>query len=87
VPWFLLIEQNLLWVLLTGMAAGWLAGQIMKGSGFGRLGSVLVGIIGSVLGNFVVSLTALAAFGFWARIIMAAFSAVLLLTLLSFVRK
>ena len=36
-----------IWFLLIGLVAGWLAGQIMKGSGFGWLGDMVVGVIGA----------------------------------------
>ena len=38
--------------LVIGTAAGWLAGQIMKGGGFGLVGDIAVGIIGSVIAGF-----------------------------------
>lgn len=38
--------------ILVGAAAGWLAGQIMKGSGFGLLWNILIGIIGGVVGGW-----------------------------------
>lgn len=44
-------ENFLVWLLL-GVVAGWLAGQIMKGSGFGIIGNIVVGIIGSFLGGW-----------------------------------
>lgn len=44
-------ENFLVWLLL-GVVAGWLAGQIMKGSGFGIIGNIIVGILGSFLGGW-----------------------------------
>lgn len=44
--------EGLLWFLLIGAAAGWLAGLLMKGRGFGVLGNILVGVVGSVLGGW-----------------------------------
>ena len=38
--------------LIVGAIAGWLAGKIMKGSGFGLIGDIVVGIIGAVIGGF-----------------------------------
>ena len=38
--------------LLVGLIAGWLAGKVIGGSGFGLLGNIVVGIIGSLLGGF-----------------------------------
>lgn len=44
--------MNFIWFLLIGAAAGWLAGQIMKGSGFGVLGNIIVGVLGAMLGGW-----------------------------------
>ena len=38
--------------LLIGAAAGWLAGMLMRGGGFGALGNIVVGILGAVVGGF-----------------------------------
>jgi len=43
---------DLLYFLLIGAVAGWLAGQLLKGRGFGLLGNVVVGILGAVIGGF-----------------------------------
>jgi uncharacterized membrane protein YeaQ/YmgE (transglycosylase-associated protein family) len=37
--------------LLVGLIAGWLAGQFMKGSGFGLIGDIVMGIIGAFIGG------------------------------------
>jgi uncharacterized membrane protein YeaQ/YmgE (transglycosylase-associated protein family) len=44
--------MDLLWFLIVGAIAGWLAGQFMKGSGFGLVGDIIVGIIGAFLGGW-----------------------------------
>jgi uncharacterized membrane protein YeaQ/YmgE (transglycosylase-associated protein family) len=44
--------SGLIWFLIIGAIAGWLAGLAMKGSGFGLLGDIIVGIIGAVLGGW-----------------------------------
>ena len=44
--------MDFIWFLLIGAAAGWLAGQIMKGSGFGMLGNIIVGVLGAILGGW-----------------------------------
>ena len=38
--------------ILVGLVAGWLAGQVMKGGGYGVIGDIIVGIIGAVVGGF-----------------------------------
>jgi uncharacterized membrane protein YeaQ/YmgE (transglycosylase-associated protein family) len=45
--------ESLLIILLIGAIAGWLAGLIMKGGGFGLLGDIVVGIIGAFVGSYV----------------------------------
>ena len=45
------IESLLIWLVL-GAVAGWLAGQIVKGYGFGLIGNIIVGIVGSFLGGW-----------------------------------
>lgn len=53
--------MDLIWNLLIGVAAGWIAGQIMKGSSYGLVGDLILGLIGSVLGRFLLGLL-----GIWA---------------------
>src|SRR5947209_20443351 len=47
-----LSNQSLLVILLVGVVAGWLAGKIVRGTGFGILGDLLVGIIGALIGDW-----------------------------------
>ena len=44
--------ESLLVFLLVGAAAGWLAGQIVKGYGFGLIGNIVIGIVGAFLAGF-----------------------------------
>jgi uncharacterized membrane protein YeaQ/YmgE (transglycosylase-associated protein family) len=44
--------MGLLWFVIVGAIAGWLAGQFMKGNGFGLLGDIVVGIIGAFIGGY-----------------------------------
>ena len=44
--------MNFIWFLLIGAFAGFLAGVIMKGGGFGLLGDLVLGILGAVLGGW-----------------------------------
>ena len=45
--------MNILWFILIGLAAGFLAGTVVKGGGFGILGDIIVGIIGAILGGWI----------------------------------
>jgi uncharacterized membrane protein YeaQ/YmgE (transglycosylase-associated protein family) len=42
--------------LVVGLVAGWLAGQFMKGGGYGLIGDIIVGVLGAFIGGFVFSL-------------------------------
>src|SRR5271169_7019604 len=46
--------ESLLIILLVGLIAGWLAGQIVQGTGFGILGDLLMGIAGAFIGSWLV---------------------------------
>lgn len=78
---------ELLWFIVIGIVAGWLAGQITKGSGFGLLGDLIVGVLGSLLGGFLFGLLGFGAYGLIARLLMAVVGAVVLLFLIRLVRR
>jgi uncharacterized membrane protein YeaQ/YmgE (transglycosylase-associated protein family) len=48
--------MNFIWYILIGLCAGWLAGQLVKGGGFGVVGDIIVGVIGALLGGYLFSL-------------------------------
>lgn len=75
----------MLWFLFVGLIAGWLAGQIMSGSGFGILGDIVIGVVGAFLGGFVFNLLGLNAHGTIGSIVMATVGAIVLLWLLRLV--
>ena len=79
--------MEFVWFALIGICAGWLAGQITKGSGFGIIGDLIVGVIGAILGGFAFRLVGLEAFGLLGQLIVATVGAVLLLALLRIVRR
>jgi uncharacterized membrane protein YeaQ/YmgE (transglycosylase-associated protein family) len=79
--------MELVWFILIGLCAGWLAGQLTKGSGFGLVGNAVVGVIGALLGGFAFRLVGLAAYGLLGQLIVSTVGAILLLALLRFVRR
>lgn len=76
-----------LWFILIGIVAGWLAGLIMKGGGFGVIGNLIVGILGAILGGFLFRALNIPAYGTLGAIGMATIGAVLLLFLIQFINK
>jgi uncharacterized membrane protein YeaQ/YmgE (transglycosylase-associated protein family) len=83
------MELNALIILLiVGAIAGWLAGQIIRGFGFGLIGNIIVGIVGAVIAGWLfpylgVSLGG----GIIGQIIAAAIGAVILLFIIGLVRR
>lgn len=74
--------------LLIGIIAGFLAGKILKGGGFGLIGNLVVGILGAVLGGFLFGLLGVTTGdGFWGSLVTATIGAIVLLWLISFVKK
>ena len=73
--------------LAIGALAGWLAGNIMKGGGFGLLGNIVVGIVGSMVGGFAFGLLGLSAGGMIGSIVTATVGAVLLLWIVGLFKK
>ena len=47
-----LSNESLLVILIVGLVAGWLAGKIVRGAGFGLIGDLIVGIIGAFIGDW-----------------------------------
>ena len=73
--------------LAIGALAGWLAGQIIKGSGFGVVGNIIVGVIGSLIGGFLFRVLGFASFGLIGSIVTATVGAVVLLFLIGLIKK
>ncbi|MBC8016621.1 MAG: GlsB/YeaQ/YmgE family stress response membrane protein [Sporomusaceae bacterium] len=69
----------MLWFLVIGIIAGWLAGNIVKGRGFGLIGDLVVGVVGSFIGGYLFSALGFSAYGTMGEIIMATIGAVVLL--------
>jgi uncharacterized membrane protein YeaQ/YmgE (transglycosylase-associated protein family) len=80
--------MELVWFILIGLAAGWLAGQLMKGGGFGVVGDIIVGVIGALLGGFLFhTLGVSAGGGLFGSLVVATIGAVVLLFLLRLIKK
>jgi uncharacterized membrane protein YeaQ/YmgE (transglycosylase-associated protein family) len=79
--------ESLLIILLVGVIAGWLAGQIMQGTGFGVIGDLIIGIIGAFIGGWLLPQLGIhLAAGIIGAIINATIGAMLLLFVLGLLR-
>jgi uncharacterized membrane protein YeaQ/YmgE (transglycosylase-associated protein family) len=80
--------MNFVWFLLVGLVAGWLAGVLVKGGGFGVVGDIVVGIIGALIGGWIFSaLGATGGGGLLGSIIVATVGAVVLLVVVRFIKR
>jgi uncharacterized membrane protein YeaQ/YmgE (transglycosylase-associated protein family) len=70
---------DFLWFILIGACAGWLAGQILKGGGFGVVGNIIIGVIGAVIGGLIVRLAGFAPTYFVGQIFSATIGAIVLI--------
>ena len=78
--------DQLIWFLLVGLIAGWLAGTIMKGSGFGLIGDLVVGVLGALLGAWLFSLLGITTWGLLGSILVALCGALVLLFVIRLLR-
>jgi len=79
--------QALLIFLAIGAVAGWLAGALMRGGGFGLLGNIVVGIVGAVVGGSVAGFLGISAGGLLGSIATATAGAALLLFIVGLFKK
>jgi uncharacterized membrane protein YeaQ/YmgE (transglycosylase-associated protein family) len=80
-------ESILVW-LVVGAIAGWLAGMVVKGGGFGLIGDIIVGIIGGILAGWLLpQLGIVIGGGIVAAIINAFIGAVVLLIILRLIKR
>lgn len=80
--------MHFLWFILIGAIAGWLAGLITKGGGFGILGNIVIGILGAVIGGWIArELQISVGSGMLGSLLVATGGAVVLLFLISLFKR
>ena len=79
--------MEFLWFILIGLAAGWLAGQFMRGGGFGLVGDLIVGVIGALVGGVLFGVLGLAATNLVGKLITATVGAIILIAGLRLVKR
>lgn len=77
----------IVWEILIGILAGWIASKLVKGRGMGLLWDLILGIVGAILGGFVFGLLGIAAYTLLGRLVMAVVGAVLLLLLVRAIKR
>jgi uncharacterized membrane protein YeaQ/YmgE (transglycosylase-associated protein family) len=82
-----LSNEGILVILFVGLVAGWLAGKIVRGTGFGIIGDIIVGIAGALIAAFLFpKLGIRLGAGLVAEIIQSAIGAIILLLIVRLVR-
>ena len=79
--------SGLIWWIVVGLIAGFLAGKVMKGGGYGVLMDIVLGIAGAVLGGWVFGLLGLHAGGLIGSIVVAFVGAVILVWIVRQIKK
>ena len=79
---------GLLWWIIVGLIAGFLAGKVMKGGGFGVLMDIVIGMVGAIIGGWVFGLLGVyPGFGLIGSILIAFVGACILLWLVRLIKK
>jgi uncharacterized membrane protein YeaQ/YmgE (transglycosylase-associated protein family) len=73
--------------LLIGLVAGWLAGNLMKGGGFGLVGNMVIGVIGAFFGGFLFGILGISSAGLIGSIVTATVGAIALLYVVKLIKK
>lgn len=80
--------MEFVWFIIVGLIAGWLAGTIMKGGGFGLVGDIVVGIVGALLGGWLFGMMGVSTGGgLLGSIIVATIGAIILIFLLRLIKR
>ena len=81
-------DESIIVILFVGFVAGWLAGKIVRGTGFGMIGDILVGIAGALVASFLFPKLGIhIGTGLISEIIYSAIGAILLLLIVRLVRR
>jgi uncharacterized membrane protein YeaQ/YmgE (transglycosylase-associated protein family) len=78
---------NLIWWTIVGLVAGWAAGKIMKGGGYGVIADIILGIVGAVVGGWLLGALGIYAGGLIGTIVVAIIGAIFLIWLSRLLKK
>ena len=79
--------MHFLWFIIIGAVAGWLAGTLMKGGGFGLLGDIVVGILGGIIGGWLAGALGIGAGGILGSLLISTGGAVVLILIIRMLKK
>ena len=81
------MAHGIIWWIVVGLIAGWAAGTIMKGGGYGVIADILLGIVGGIVGGWAVGLLGLGGGGLIWSILVAILGAVILIWITRLIKK
>ena len=80
--------MSIIAAIVIGAVTGWLAGLIVRGAGFGLIGNIVIGILGALVASWILpQLGVMLAAGTLGRILDATIGAIIILVILSLVRR
>ena len=79
--------HGIIWWIIVGLIAGWAAGKIMKSGGYGVIADIVLGILGAVIGGWVVGWLGFGGGGLIWSILVAILGAVILIWITRFLKK
>ena len=74
------VSHFIAWIVI-GLIAGWIAGHVTRGRGFGCIVDIILGLIGAVIGGWIFTKLGIAAWGFWGSLASAVVGAVVLVAI------
>jgi uncharacterized membrane protein YeaQ/YmgE (transglycosylase-associated protein family) len=80
-------RMSFIWFILIGLVAGFLAGQVMKGGGYGVLGDIIVGILGALLGGWLFGMLGIGGGGLIGSLVVAFIGACILIWLVRLIKR
>lgn len=81
------MAHGIIWWIVVGLIAGWAAGKIMKGGGYGVIADILLGIVGGFVGGWLVGMIGFGGGGFIWSILIAILGAVVLIFITRLIKK
>jgi uncharacterized membrane protein YeaQ/YmgE (transglycosylase-associated protein family) len=79
--------MNILIWIISGVIAGWLAGLLVRGRGFGLIGDLVIGLLGGLIGGWLAGLLGIQASSWIAQILVAALGGVVLVAIIRMIRR
>jgi uncharacterized membrane protein YeaQ/YmgE (transglycosylase-associated protein family) len=79
--------MHFLWFIIIGAVAGWLAGTLMKGGGFGLIGDIVVGILGGIVGGWIAGELGIGGEGILGSLLIATGGAIVLILVVRMIKR